>query len=143
MPGDLCTAQDIIKLSRSHGLTDVTDVTPGASGLYLGTWAGAGDTTTLKDFLAAAHGSMDTRISFRIADISFSKDGRSLGFSYLCIMFNNNFTLANVSEIIEYNSGIKFKHGNMRGREIKREYTKFTAFPIKNARILNVLCGNK
>ena len=42
--------------------TDVTDATLEASGLWLGTRRGAGDTATLtKGFLVAVHGSMDNR----------------------------------------------------------------------------------
>ena len=53
------TCKKIITLSLA---TDVTDATLGASGLLLGTRAGAGGTATLtKSFLVAAHGSMDSR----------------------------------------------------------------------------------
>ena len=45
-----------------HYPTEVTDVTIGARGLWLGTWTRAGGTVTLVwRFLAAAHGSMDSR----------------------------------------------------------------------------------
>jgi hypothetical protein len=44
IPGDLWTAPRIILLSA---LSLATDVTLGASGLWLGTWTGAGGTTTL------------------------------------------------------------------------------------------------
>ena len=47
MPGDLCTAPGIISLSPYHYPINVTDVTFGASGLWLGTQTGAGGTTTL------------------------------------------------------------------------------------------------
>jgi hypothetical protein len=62
MPGDLCTAPKIISLSRLLLATDGTDATLGTSGLWLGTQTGAGGTATItKRFLAAAHGSMDSR----------------------------------------------------------------------------------
>ena len=44
MPGDLCTGPRVISLSP---LSLATDVTLGASGLWLGTWTGAGATATL------------------------------------------------------------------------------------------------
>jgi hypothetical protein len=47
MPRDLCTALSIILLSPLSLATDVTDMTLGASGLWLGTQTGAGGTTTL------------------------------------------------------------------------------------------------
>ena len=47
MPGDLCTAPRIISLPLLSLATDVTDVTFGASGLWLGTRAGDGGTGTL------------------------------------------------------------------------------------------------
>ena len=59
----LCTAPRIISLSPLSLATDVTDATLGASGLWLGTRTGTGDTATLTKsfFLAAAPGSMDNR----------------------------------------------------------------------------------
>ena len=57
MPGDLCTAPRIISLSP---FSLATDVTLGASVLWLGTRTEAGGTSTLaKSILAAAHDSMD------------------------------------------------------------------------------------
>ena len=47
LPGDLCTAPGIISLSSLSLATDVTDVTLGASGFWLGTRTGAGGTVTL------------------------------------------------------------------------------------------------
>ena len=47
MPEDLCTVHGIISLSSLSLATDVTDVTLGASGLWLGTRTGAGGTATL------------------------------------------------------------------------------------------------
>jgi hypothetical protein len=47
LPGDLRTAPRIISLSPLSLTTDVTDVTLGASGLWLGTRTGAGDIATL------------------------------------------------------------------------------------------------
>jgi hypothetical protein len=47
MPGDLCTAPGIISLSPLSLATDVTDVTLGASDLWLGTRRGAGGTVTV------------------------------------------------------------------------------------------------
>jgi hypothetical protein len=46
-PGYLCTASAIISLSSYHLLPDVSDVTLGLSGLWLGTRTGASGTTTL------------------------------------------------------------------------------------------------
>ena len=46
MPGHLCTAPGIISLSPLSLGTDVTDVTLGASGLWLRTRTGAGVTAT-------------------------------------------------------------------------------------------------
>ena len=43
MPEDLCTAPRICSLSSLSIATDVTDVTLGASGLWLGTRTAAGD----------------------------------------------------------------------------------------------------
>ena len=54
---------EIFSLSPLSLATDVTDATLGASGLWLGTRTGAGGTATLTEsFLAAVHGSMDSRI---------------------------------------------------------------------------------
>ena len=62
MPGDRFTAPRIISLSPLSLATDVTDATLGASGLWLGTQAGAGGTATLAwSFLAAAYGSMNAK----------------------------------------------------------------------------------
>ena len=47
MPGDLCTAPRIISLSYLSLATDMTDVTLGASGLWLGNRTGAGGTAPL------------------------------------------------------------------------------------------------
>ena len=47
MPGDLCTDPRIISLSPLSLATDVTNVTLGASGLWLGTRTGASGTATL------------------------------------------------------------------------------------------------
>ena len=47
--GDLCTAPRIISLSPLSLVTDVTDATLGASGLWLGTRAGAGGPATLTE----------------------------------------------------------------------------------------------
>jgi len=47
MPGDLCTAPMIISLSPLSLATDITDMTLGASSLWLGTRTGAGGTATL------------------------------------------------------------------------------------------------
>ena len=49
MSEDLCTAPRIISLSPLSLETDVTDATPGASGFWLGTRTGAGDTATLTE----------------------------------------------------------------------------------------------
>ena len=49
MPRYLCTAPRIISLSALSLATDVTDATLGASGLWLGTRTGAGDTATLTE----------------------------------------------------------------------------------------------
>ena len=46
---DLCTAPRIILLSPLSLVTDVTDATLGASGLWLGTRTGAGGTATLTE----------------------------------------------------------------------------------------------
>ena len=63
MPGDLCTAPGIISLSPLPLAMDVTDLTLGASGLWTGTRTVAGGAATLVyAFLAAAHGSMDSRL---------------------------------------------------------------------------------
>ena len=62
MPGDLCTAPGIISLSLLPLATDI-DVTLGTSGLWLGILTRAGGTATLSySFLAAVHGSMDSKI---------------------------------------------------------------------------------
>ena len=62
MTGDLCTAPSIISLLPYHPLTDVTDLTLGASGLWLGTRTRAGGTAILAwSFLTVAHGSMNNR----------------------------------------------------------------------------------
>ena len=47
MPEDLCPAPGTISLSPSSLATGVTDVTLGASDLWLGTRTGAGVTATL------------------------------------------------------------------------------------------------
>ena len=47
MPGDLYTAPRIISLSFLSLATDVTDVTHGATDLWLGTRTGAGGITAL------------------------------------------------------------------------------------------------
>jgi hypothetical protein len=47
MPGDLCTAPRISSLSPLSLVTDVIDVTLGASDLWLGTRTEAGGTATL------------------------------------------------------------------------------------------------
>jgi hypothetical protein len=47
MPGDLCTGPRIISLLSLSLATDVTDLTLGASVLWLGTRKGAGGTATL------------------------------------------------------------------------------------------------
>ena len=48
MPGDLCTAnRGVISLSPLSLASDVTEMTLGASGLWLGTRTGAGGTATL------------------------------------------------------------------------------------------------
>ena len=47
MPGDLCTAPGIILLSPLSLATNVTDLTLGAGGLWLGTRTGADGTATL------------------------------------------------------------------------------------------------
>ena len=49
MPGDLCTASKIISLSPLSLATDETDVTFGASGLWIGTRTGAGGTAALTE----------------------------------------------------------------------------------------------
>ena len=55
MPGDLYTAPGIISLSPLSLVTDVTDVTLGASGIWLDTRTGASGTAILSSrFLAAA-----------------------------------------------------------------------------------------
>ena len=51
MPGYMCTAPRIISLSPLSFATDVTDVTLGASGLWLGTRTVAGGTATLTESL--------------------------------------------------------------------------------------------
>ena len=63
MLGYLSTAPRIISLSPLSLVTDVTDATLEASGLLLGTKTGAGGTASLTEsfYLAAAHGSMDSR----------------------------------------------------------------------------------
>ena len=43
----MCTALGIISLSPYHYLTDVTDVTLGASGVWLGTRTGTGGHATV------------------------------------------------------------------------------------------------
>ena len=50
MPGDMCTAPRIISLSPLSLATDVTDATPGASSLWLGTRTEAGGTAKLSVF---------------------------------------------------------------------------------------------
>ena len=47
MQGDLCTALEIISLSALSLATDVTDVTLGASGIWLGIRTGGGSIATL------------------------------------------------------------------------------------------------
>ena len=47
MPGDLCTAPGITSLSPLSLASDVSDVTLGASGPWLGTRTEAGGTATL------------------------------------------------------------------------------------------------
>ena len=47
IPGDLCTATWIISSLSLSLMTEMTDVTFGASGIWLGTWTGAGGTATL------------------------------------------------------------------------------------------------
>ena len=49
MPRDLYTAPRIISLSLLSLVTDVTDATLGASGLWLGTRTGAAGTATLTE----------------------------------------------------------------------------------------------
>ena len=62
MPGDLFSAPRIISLSPLSLATNVTDATLGASSLWLGTRTLAGGTDKLAyRFLAAAHGSVDSR----------------------------------------------------------------------------------
>ena len=63
MPEDLYTAPGIVSLSP---LSLATEVTLGASGLWLETRTGAGCTATLAEiFLAAVHGYMDSRTNNR------------------------------------------------------------------------------
>ena len=63
MPGDLCTAPRIISLSSLSLVTDVTDATLGASGLWLGTRRRVGGTAKLtKRFFGPSlwlHGQQD------------------------------------------------------------------------------------
>ena len=47
LPENLCTSSGIISLSSYYQLTEVTDVSLGRSGLWLGTLTGAGGTATL------------------------------------------------------------------------------------------------
>ena len=62
MPGDLCTTPGIISSSPLSLETDVTDVTHGARGLWLGTRTGAADIATLAwSFLAATYVSMNVK----------------------------------------------------------------------------------
>jgi hypothetical protein len=70
MPGDLCTAPGIIPLSPLSLANDVTDVTLGASGLWLETRTGAGGTATLtKSFISRSpwlHGHQ--QVGFKISE---------------------------------------------------------------------------
>ena len=93
MPGDLCTAPQIISLSPLSLATDVTDATLGASGLWLETRTGAGGTAILTEsfffFLAAAHGSMDNRVqSFQILSNM--------------VLYSMNMTISSVLGLITY-----------------------------------------
>ena len=58
-PGDLCRAPGIISLSPLSLATNVTEVTLGTSGLWLGTRTGGDDTATLVS--RNPHGSMGNR----------------------------------------------------------------------------------
>ena len=70
MPGDLSTDLGIISLSSLSLVTNVTDMTIGASGL----WTGPTGTTWHETFLAAIYGSMNTH----------KKKERERGRSMLC-----------------------------------------------------------
>ena len=76
MPGDVCTAPEIISLSPLSLATDVTDATLGASGLRPETRTGAGGTATVTEsFLVAAHGSVDNRSPLPINTLFFHLRG--------------------------------------------------------------------